>query len=282
MLGKCVGVGSSCEVYEWGEKGGKVVKLYHSDARVEHVQREFRNSSAAWRSGLSVPKPYEMVYWEGRHGIVYEGISGETLVDRLFQSLYALEPLDAEAEDQELRSFAKVLHTIHQASTDGIETNQRDNLKWIIGHPAPFSPEEVGELHAYLDQLPKKQQLCHGDTNLSNLIIDGDRFVMIDWMHASIGNPEADVAEVCVSIEYAVLPPETPADVDQFFQSVRQAAYRIFVDEYCKLSGVTEAEIRAWYPAVAARSIASGALQLEQVEKLAEMIREKVGGRAAL
>ncbi|REE89104.1 aminoglycoside phosphotransferase (APT) family kinase protein [Paenibacillus taihuensis] len=282
MLGKCVGIGSSCEVYEWDESADKVVKLYHSHARLEHVQREFRNSSVACSNGLSVPRPYEIVNWGGRHGIVYERISGETLVNRIYESLYAFEPFDMEAEDHELRILAKVLHEIHQASTEGIQTSQRDNLKWIIGHPEPFSPEEVGALHAYMDLLPPKRQLCHGDTNLSNLILNGDRYVMIDWMHASIGNPEADVAEVCVSIEYAVLPPETPADVDEFFQTIRQAAYRIFIDEYCKLSGVTEAEIRAWYPPMAARSMASGALQAEQVEMMAAMIREKIVDQEAV
>ncbi|AZN41193.1 phosphotransferase [Paenibacillus albus] len=278
MLGKCVGVGSSCEVYEWGEHTGKVVKLYHSNWRQEDVQREYRNCSVAWNSSLPVPRPYEMVTWEDRHGIVYEGIAGETLVNRIIQSLHALEPYDVDEENHELRQYARVLNAIHHASGEGIMTSQRDNLKAIIGHPAPLTIDELAELHAYLDRLPIKKQLCHGDTNFSNLLIDGDRLVMIDWMHAAIGNPEADVAEVCVAIEYASLPPETPAEVDRYFQSVRQTAYRIFVDEYCKLSGITEAEIRAWYPPVAARSMASGALSAEHVKKLAEMIRERIMG----
>jgi aminoglycoside phosphotransferase (APT) family kinase protein len=99
---------------------------------------------------------------------------------------------------------------------------------------------------------------------------------MVDWMHASLGNPAADVAEVCVMIEYAVLPPETPADVDEFFQASRQEACHIFIVEYCKLSGVTEEEIRSWYVPAAARSIASGAIQDEQVAKLSTMIRHKL------
>ncbi|SEO05620.1 phosphotransferase family protein [Paenibacillus sp. OV219] len=278
MLGECVGVGSSCEVYEWGGSADKVVKLYHSNWKQEDVLREYSNCSAAWSSGLPVPRPYEMVTWEARNGIVYERITGETLVNRIFQSLYALELFAAEEADHELRQYARVLNTIHQTPAEGIMTSQRDNLKAIIGHPEPLTAEEMAALHTYLEQLPTKKQLCHGDTNLSNLIIDGDRLVMIDWMHAAIGNPEADVAEVCVAIEYAVLPPETPAEVDQFFQSVRQTAYRIFMDEYCSVSGVTEAEIRAWYPPVAARSMASGALPAEQVEKLAAMIRERIRG----
>lgn len=99
---------------------------------------------------------------------------------------------------------------------------------------------------------------------------------MIDWMHASLGNPAADVAEVCVMIEYAVLPPETPAAVIEFFQASRKVAYRIFIDEYCKLSEVTEEEIKSWYVPVAAHSIASGAIPDEQIARLAAMIRDRI------
>ncbi|GIP44605.1 aminoglycoside phosphotransferase [Paenibacillus sp. J45TS6] len=269
MIGKFIATGSSCEVYEW-DGDDKVVKLFHVNTPLKSVQLEYNKSSVAWKSGLPVPRPFEQVIWEGRHGIVFEKIVGETLVNRIFERLYTFQKVD-----NELRLFARLLNDIHKTITHDIETDQKKNLKTIIGHPALFTKEEIRAIHEYLDRLPAKRQLCQGDTNLSNLILrDGDnKPVMIDWMHASLGNPAADVAEVCVIIEYAVLPLETPAAVDMFFRTSRQEAYHIFMDEYCKLSGVTEEEIRSWYVPAAARSIASGALPNEQVARLATMIR---------
>lgn len=49
---------------------------------------------------------------------------------------------------------------------------------------------------------------------------------VVDWMHASLGNPAADVAEVYVMIEYAVLSPERPAAFIAFFEASRKAAYK--------------------------------------------------------
>jgi len=66
----------------------------------------------------------------------------------------------------------------------------------------------------------------------------------------------ADVAEVYVMIDYAVLPRETLAAVNEFFQASWQVVYHTFIDEYCKLSRVTEEEIWSWYVPTAARSIA--------------------------
>ncbi|MFC4098930.1 phosphotransferase family protein [Paenibacillus xanthanilyticus] len=272
MLGPRIAEGSSCEVYEW-DGPDKIIKLFHADTPPHAVRLEYGNHEAAWASGLPVPRPYEQVKWEDRLGIVFERVAGDTLVSRLFARLNAQEPMDAE-----LRLLADVLHRIHKMSPPGIITDQKANLKGIISRPPGLIPEEITALHAYLDRLPAKRQLCQGDANPNNLLIreaDGEA-VMIDWMHASLGNPAADVAEVCVMLEYAVLPPETPAAAKRFFEETREAAYRLFIGEYCRLSGMSEAEIREWYVPLAARAIASGAIPEEQAARLASMIRERL------
>lgn len=273
MLGKCIGMGSSCEVYEWGGDN-KVVKLFHSNTPPEAVQLEYRNCSVAWENGLPAARPFEKVIWKGRHGIIFEKIDGETILNRIFEQLYSFRKIDFSEPDNDLRKFAIVLNDIHKAKVSGIVTEQIEHLKSIIGHPEAFTDDEISAIHTYMDHLPVKRQFCHGDTNPGNVILRNGNLFMVDWMHASLGNPAADVAEVCVMIEYAVLPPETPAAVIDFFEASRKVAFSIFVDEYCKLSGVTEEEIRTWYVPAAARSIASGALSDEQIAKLVSMIRD--------
>jgi hypothetical protein len=273
MLGSCIGIGSSCEVYEWGGDE-KVVKLFHLNTPPEAVQLEYRNCFAAWESGLPAARPFEQVIWEGRHGIIYEKIVGQTILKRIFEQLYSFREIGFNEADSDLRKFARVLNDIHKANVFGIVTKQIEHLKAIIGRPAELTNDDISSIHAYMDHLPVKRQLCHGDTNPGNLILRNGIPVMVDWMHASLGNPAADVAEVCVMFEYAVLSPETPAAVIAFFEASRKGAYNIFIDEYCKLSGITEEEIRAWYVPAAARSIASGALSGEQIANLVSMIRD--------
>lgn len=198
-LGKCMGIGSSCEVYEWGGDD-KVVKLFHANIPLEAVQLEFRNCSAAWESRLPAARPFELLVWEGRNGIIFENVMGETFLKRIFEQLYSYQEIDFFEANSDLRKFARVLNEIHTA----------------------------------------------------------------------------DVAEVCIMFEYAVLPPDTPSAVIEFFEVSRKIAYNIFIDEYCNLSGVTEEDIRAWYVPAAARSIASEALPGEQVANLVAMIRDRL------
>ncbi|CAM4442637.1 hypothetical protein PAXY110619_15315 [Paenibacillus xylanexedens] len=63
---------------------------------------------------------------------------------------------------------------------------------------------------AQLDQLPMKQQLCHGDPNPGNILLRDHDAIIIDWNNASTGNPEADLAEYIIMIRYAILPPHLP------------------------------------------------------------------------
>ncbi|MDT4868012.1 Phosphotransferase enzyme family protein [compost metagenome] len=42
--------------------------------------------------------------------------------------------------------------------------------------------------------LPDGARLCHGDFHPFNIMVDGDRLGIIDWLDATIGPPEADIA----------------------------------------------------------------------------------------
>jgi hypothetical protein len=150
MLGKCVGTGSSCEVYEWGDDD-KVIKLFYPNTSPEAVQLEYRNSSSAWNGGLPVARPFELTTWEGRPGIVFEKIVGETIIDRLFARLYAFRKNDFDDADSELRVFARVLNEIHKTNVFDIVTDQKENLKAIIGRPAWFTSDEISAIRRLND-----------------------------------------------------------------------------------------------------------------------------------
>lgn len=48
---------------------------------------EYLNSQVAWNSGLPVPQPFELIYVDGRPGIVFERIYGNTLMEHLHYQL---------------------------------------------------------------------------------------------------------------------------------------------------------------------------------------------------
>lgn len=87
-----------------------------------------------------------------------------------------------------------------------------ENFKYEKSHDEAryLSQAEKAAVIAQLDQLPMKQQLCHGDPNPGNILLRDHDAVIIDWNNASTGNPEADLAEYIIMIRYAILPPHLP------------------------------------------------------------------------
>ncbi len=92
------------------------------------------------------------------------------------------------------------------------------------------------ELLTRLNSLAKENKLCHGDLNLSNVILGNDgKMYVIDWAHATQGDASADVARSYLRFKL---------DND-----VEGAEY--YLSYYCKKVGVSKMKIQKWMPIVA-------------------------------
>ncbi|GIP35688.1 hypothetical protein J2TS4_48980 [Paenibacillus sp. J2TS4] len=58
-------------------------------------------------------------------------------------------------------------------------------------------------------------------------------------------------------IRYAVLPPSLPGKVLEYFDSIRESIFNIFMEEYSKLSGITYEEVYPWLVPIAARKLST-------------------------
>lgn len=79
MPNKVLGKGNTSEVLEYGTE--KVCKLFYEGYPREYVQLEFRNAQVLNKEGLPVRRVYEIVEGNGRTGIVYERVYGQTLLE---------------------------------------------------------------------------------------------------------------------------------------------------------------------------------------------------------
>jgi aminoglycoside phosphotransferase (APT) family kinase protein len=286
-LGQRIGEGGCAEVFEWGD--GKVLKLFRSNTDIYAVNREYRNSRMAWQVGLPAARAYELLELNGRLGIVFERLEGQTMTER-FYSRGADQPTGSGGTeevirqlDEDVRQTARILFKIHSCAIpedlgQGLE-QQRDYLKEAISRQQHLTEAEKASITAILDALPLKRRLCHGDPNPGNVFMTSAGPVMIDWMDTTVGNPEGDLAEYVILLRYAVLPPETPDLVVSSFHAWRSRMEYVFMEEYTKLSGVTAEDVEAWVVPTAARKLAADAISEAEKAILVKVIRERLKGR---
>lgn len=282
-LGNKIGEGGCAEVFEW-EDGSKIVKLAKPNTSTAALQAELHHCRIAWECGLPVPQPFELVNIEGRSGVVFERIYGESVlkrfIDRAVEQSKLQQPLNVFDDYVDARMTARLLFQIHSLSVPNMPC-QRESIKHDICR-APYLPEaDKAAVIARLDQLPRKHQLCHGDPNPGNILLRENDAVIIDWNMASTGNPEADLAEYIVMIRYAILPPHFPSEASVVLDATREASIRMFMEEYEKLSGIGYADIEPWIALMAARKLAADAISEEEKILLVNEIRRRLHSKCS-
>ncbi|MEO3947882.1 phosphotransferase [Gorillibacterium sp. CAU 1737] len=275
--GAKIAEGGCSEVFVW-EDADKIIKLAKPNTDDEAMRREYRNTLAAWECGIPVPRPYEWLQVEGRAGIVFERIHGETLAARFMKQLQQPFVDTSELEGEDIRLTARILHAIHsQSAPTHPLSSQKESFKQNIRYTSHLTSKEKKGVMAALDRLPAKHVLCHGDPNPGNIMVrDDGSSVILDWMNATVGNPEGDLAEYIIMIRYAVLPEDLPSELRKSFTAFREAVIDTFMDEYTRLSGLTYEEVYPWIMPVAARKLSADAISEEEKGQLVSFIQQNL------
>lgn len=268
-LGRKIGVGANADVYEYGS--GKVIKLFKSLSHANGIHSEFRRTMAVWQNGLPVPRPYEIVEFNGLPGLVQEYIEGETLADRMLK----------DDNQTAMRVLARLQFQLHSVSTEKLEIKDfhlvKGNLSRQISNSIWLCEDEKCALMSGLVELPDRNCLCHGDLHMLNVIMRGEEPIIIDWSGTSIGHPAYDVMQLLIILRYGIIPKGMlPQEIIDGFHLNRVKMESTFLDEYIALSGMKVEEIEAWMAPCAASRL-NADISEEERQNLMAAIRKTVG-----
>lgn len=277
-VGKKIAEGGCSEIYEWIDDS-RIIKIAKNNTSFHAMKREYENNLLTWENDLPVAKPYDFIEIDGRPGIIFKRIYGETLMERFIKKIMIQKNMiQSVQEERDIRLTARVLNRIHKKTDIKLKSIQRDNIKHSINSVDYLKKEEKDKITSILDELPRKEVLCHGDPNPGNILVkENNEIVIIDWMDATIGNPEADLAEYIIMIRYAILPSHIHKKVSEQFDLIREDIINIFMDEYGNLSGITYEEVQPWIVPIAARKLSADAISEDEKKLLVEMIRCEIG-----
>ncbi|MBI9012255.1 MAG: phosphotransferase [Clostridiales bacterium] len=195
--GKVVGVGNTAVVYEWQED--KVLKLFNSGYPLESIEKEFHNAKAIETMSFGKPKAYEMISYENQTGIVYNKITGDSLLDWVI-------------ETQDVKQCAVYMAELHksilQYKIDDVP-KYKDFLKANIKNASSVNSMKCEKKLQLLDRLVDDEILCHGDFHPGNIIMSNGQFVVIDFMNVCRGSYLYDIARTVFLVEYTPVPTDT-------------------------------------------------------------------------
>jgi aminoglycoside phosphotransferase (APT) family kinase protein len=241
-LGQRLGAGLVAEVFEWG---ADVIKLYQPGQGKEQAFREAATLAMLEHGKLPVPRVRGVLETDGRWGVVMSRAPGRPIAAVMLER-----PCDAQAM---LDDVVRLQLRIH-AEAGQFLPRLRDRLRGAIARARQLSADEIGATLQLLEKLPDGDRLCHGDFHPYNVMGTAEAPVIIDWLDATQGAPEADACRSYLLLLHTV--PDVAAT---------------YLDAYVRLSGRPREAILAWLPVLAAARL------VEQVpsehERLAALVR---------
>lgn len=174
---KLIGRGKIAEIISDGQFA---YKTYPKDFPTSWIQYEVDIQNEVYnKTNLNV---LSFLYLEDRREVKMKLISGITLADRMRklkykQGLEDMINLQVETYTYENLDLPSVYDTYKEQI---IHSDLKDEIK-----------EKALDV---LLKIPPVKKLCHFDFHLENIMYDGQKYIIIDWVNAKLGNPIMDIA----------------------------------------------------------------------------------------
>jgi aminoglycoside phosphotransferase (APT) family kinase protein len=235
-LGDRVARGNTSDVWRWSQ--GTVVKVLHPGIPRHWAALEADITRRVHEAGLPAPATDGLVEVDGRPGIVFERIDGESMWDRMKASPGRIAVLVEELVDLQTR--------LQRAGpVDGLpDLVTRLHAKIEAAEPVPA--EERREALDLLATLPRASALCHGDLHPANVLMSLRGPVVIDWFDAAEGHPLADHARSSLLMR----PPASVTFTHPYLEGATRASLDRLHRAYLAVAGrrgvVGQASFAAW------------------------------------
>ena len=213
--------------------GNNCVKLFDSNFSKIDVLNEALNQSRIEETGLNIPKIKEVLTIDGKWAIVSEYIEGKTLAELMEENPDEYQKYLELFVDLQLEVLNKRCPLLNRLKEKMHRKIDQTELSSFVKY----------ELHTRLDGMTKKEKVCHGDFNPTNIIIGNDgKTYILDWSHVTQGNASADAARTYLLFKLA--------KKDKFAEE--------YLDMFCDKSMISKQLVQKWMPIVAASQSVKG------------------------
>jgi Ser/Thr protein kinase RdoA (MazF antagonist) len=251
LLNKPIAHGRTADVYDWDD--GHVLKLFHNWFELDNIEYELKIARAVRASGVKAPAVEELIQLDGRKGLIYERVTGESML-----TMFQRKPWNVIAYS---RILARLHAQMHDNSFEADIPDQHRKFQFKINNADALPVSLKTALLTTLASMPRGNRVCHGDFHPANVLLYANNASVIDWIDASRGNPLADVARTTIILIGSV---ETKQNPNMFLKVLIKIAHMEYLRGYFRLHPNGMDEYFRWLPIVAAARLSEGMPELEQ------------------
>ncbi|MCL2460831.1 MAG: aminoglycoside phosphotransferase family protein, partial [Euryarchaeota archaeon] len=193
MFGPIVGQGAQATVYA---KGEYAVKLYREGYPKINVFSEAFIMANLELMDFPGPKVYEVLLVNGQYGLRMDRVKGKLMSEGLSES-------DLVKSQETMNTLVELQCHLHSYDSSAWASNLKQRFHRDLELSARLPTDLKKKLQEELGRLPDGQSLCHCDFHAGNIFFDGEKYMIIDLLQISSGDPAADAACSFVSYSFA-------------------------------------------------------------------------------
>lgn len=218
-----IGQGATTKIYR---DGNKAIKLY-VDAPPDEAENEAARQRFACGAGLPVPAVFGVRRLDDSSvALDMEFIDGHPLMTP---------GMDRDERNSAVRVLVMLQCEVHKVYADGLP-KLADRLIRKIKAVRYLEEPLKNNLLSLIGHLNRDSgSLCHGDFHPLNVLYDGSKYWIIDWVDAVAGDPLADACRTHLI----------------FMQYISRSA-GIYLKTFCRMTNSKKEDVLAWQPVIAA------------------------------
>lgn len=260
---KKIGSGHKSDVFSLDD--GRILKLFVPEfsslaAEEAEIARILR------RAGVNAPQYEEDRVVDGRPGIIFSNLA----VGQTISSAVRSQPWKIAGFAQTLANLHAEVHRCRSRELP----SQRNRVRQEIESGIDIDPAVKSAALNALEALPDDDIVCHNDIHMLNVIIHPEDSKIIDWMLATSGNPEADVASAVLQLRYGERPGGWLAGTA--LELGRSVFWRQYLRHYLRARPQALKGIREWElpVAVALAGRREGRMREQLLQRIGKLLPE--------
>ena len=243
--------GECADIYEIDNE--TVLKLGKVGWERNMLYQEYINGKIVNDCKIPAPKVYDFIEMEGRYGYTMEKLKNTTLLDMFWKHPF------------KIISYAKKMATI-QANIHSIKVSNGlpslvDKYQDFIKHKSGIDESVKSLIFEDIKKLYNTSShcICHGDFHPINIMVNQDKYFVIDWVLATIGPSESDVAGTYLITKFYSSNSRKGNIFKRFISAIGgKIIASVYLKEYISITGMEKKEIMKWIPIRAATYIDVG------------------------
>lgn len=243
-IGEPIAIGNTANLFFYDDK---IIKVFKDHLPPTEALYEAKKQEYVFSCGLSVPKIFEVTEINSRPAVIMEYIQGQTVADLLMNNMEKTEHYISICVNEQQK-----LHAL-EIDSESLEP-MKDKLQRQIAIAPSLTRKLKDILLKRLDSITYEPKLCHGDFHPFNLIMNEEKVYVIDWVDSSFGDIRADVYRTYL-----------------LFSQTSAKLAELYLDLYCKKTGLSRDEIFQWAPIIAGARLAEN-VSSEDNKRLMEIV----------